>query len=168
MATTDALCASTGAKAKPVRNFVRSLICILQGIIKYGLSTNSIKEDFLNLGIDNTIVDNWIQIWDKQAALITQVVTDRSIDNQALVDAEWRFGVTVSTDDIAKVGSTFLQMKLTTLHELSPSSTSNTIANNNTILQQHHLELTIPQFYDLLSQLEKAKSYVEYLGSSGM
>lgn len=163
------MCVTTGAKAKPVRNFIRTLICILQGIVKHGLSPSSVKEDFVNLGLDTTIADTWAEIWSKQGGDITQAVTDRSIDNEALVDAEWRFGVTVSTDDLAKVGSTFLQMKLTTLHELSSASSASTsIANNNTVLQQHHLELTIPQFYDLLSQLEKAKSYVEYLGSSGM
>lgn len=30
-----------------------------------------------------------------------------------LVDMEWKFGVTASTDELRQVGSTFLQLKLT-------------------------------------------------------
>ncbi len=68
-----------------------------------------------------------------------------------MIDAEWRFGVTVSTNDLARVGATYLQMRL-----LVDSGSEGR-------LDTHHVELTVPQFYDLLGQLEKAKQYSDYL-----
>jgi hypothetical protein len=105
------------------------------------------------------------------------VAADRSAaEDRSLVDADWRFGVTVSTDDVGRVGSTFLQMRLATLPSSAGTGSSAASAAGggeggeaagSAALNVHHMELTVPQFYDLLSQLEKAKSYVEYLGASG-
>ena len=69
----------------------------------------------------------------------------------ALVDADWRFGVTTATDDVARVGSTFVQLRLTLLDGGS--------------VRDEHMELTLAQFYDLLAQLERARSYTDYLSS---
>ena len=37
-----------------------------------------------------------------------------------LVDSEWRFGVTASTDEVARVGSTFVHLKVVTSHRRKP------------------------------------------------
>lgn len=70
-----------------------------------------------------------------------------------LVDAEWRFGVTASTDDVGRAGSAFVQAKLL-------------VDAGNGRLASQHVEMSVPMFYDLLAQLEKAKSYVDYLDSA--
>ena len=62
-----------------------------------------------------------------------------------LLDADWRFGVTVSTDDVGRVGSTFLQMRLL-------------VDGEGGVAKAHHVELTVSQFFTLLSQLEKAQT----------
>ena len=66
-----------------------------------------------------------------------------------LVDLEWKFGVTASTDELGRVGSTFLQLKFT-------------IAKGDTI-ENVHLELTLSQFYEFLGQLEKVKSLMDIM-----
>jgi hypothetical protein len=60
--------------------------------------------------------------------------------------------VTVSTDDVAKVGSTYVQLKMT--------------LNRNGTLVNELVELQLNQFYDLLGKLERAKSYVDYLSGT--
>ena len=76
-----------------------------------------------------------------------------------LLDAEWRFGVTVSTDDVGRVGSSFVQLRLLT------SSTNAGGGGGAAAPQEHALELTVPQFYNLLASLEKAQGYCNLLGA---
>jgi hypothetical protein len=64
-----------------------------------------------------------------------------------LLDADWRFGVTVSTDDVGRVGSTFLQLRV-----LVEDATAVGGA------RESFVELSVSQFYTLLSQLEKAQT----------
>lgn len=60
----------------------------------------------------------------------------------------------MSTDDVGKVGRTYVQLKLTVDKEGK--------------LATEHVELSLTQFYDLLAKLEHAKSYVDYLsGTAG-
>ena len=54
--------------------------------------------------------------------------------------------MTVSTDDVGRVGSTFLQMRLLV------------DAGEGAAPAEHFLELTVTQFYSLLAQLEKAQT----------
>jgi len=70
----------------------------------------------------------------------------------ALVDATWRFGVTVSSDDLAKIGTTYVQLALT--------------VDRGGRLVREVVELSLPQFYAMLASLERAKSYVDYLSGT--
>jgi hypothetical protein len=88
-----------------------------------------------------------------------------------LVDMEWKFGVTASNrfhyffvfffvkdysnhfqinnSDMAKVGASFLQIKMT-------------LDKGNTTTEDVHLELTLPQFYEFLAQMQKAKANLDF------
>lgn len=83
---------------------------------------------------------------------LSQVAADAAIDSGALLDAEWRFGVSVSTDDVGRVGATFVHAKLLVA------------APGGGEPQEQLVELSVPQFYDLLSGLEKAQAYTSMLG----
>ncbi|XP_077862236.1 COMM domain-containing protein 7-like [Saccoglossus kowalevskii] len=65
-----------------------------------------------------------------------------------LVDMEWKFGVTAANSEINKVGNTFLQLKL--------------VVNKGNRTENVYMELTLPQFYSFLHEMEKAKSSLEY------
>ena len=79
---------------------------------------------------------------------------DRAVEASALMDAEWRFGVTVSTDDVGRVGSSFVQLRLMTSG--APGEAA----------QAHAIEMTVPGFYSLLASLEKAQGYTNLLGAT--
>ena len=89
-----------------------------------------------------------------------------------LGDAEWRFGVTVAADDVARVGSTFLQMRLKIDGVPDAGQVGGRPASGAAAappaadLRAEHQEVAIPQFYDLPSQLEKAQSYALCLGQT--
>ena len=79
---------------------------------------------------------------------------DRAVESGALLDAEWRFGVTVSTDDVGRVGSSFVQMRLLT--SAAPGEPP----------QAQSVEMSVPAFYGLLASLEKAQGYCNLLGAT--
>jgi COMM domain containing 7 len=107
---------------------------------------------------------------------LTRAAINSSLMVNQLVDMDWKFGVTVSSDEIDQVlqfalsclptavilcflclshqiGSTFLQLKFV-------------VDRGSGVLQHRTVELTLPQFYDFLSEMEKAKTYVEFLSGS--
>jgi hypothetical protein len=72
----------------------------------------------------------------------------------ALVDASWNFGVTVSTNDLRRAGSTYVHLKLG-LRDASGE------------VREEFAEMDLPQFYATLAALEKAQSYVAFLSGGG-
>ena len=54
---------------------------------------------------------------------------------------------------MAQIGSTFLQLKMV-------------VDKGAGVTEDVFMELSLPQFYDFLSQMEKAKTYVDFLSAS--
>jgi hypothetical protein len=69
---------------------------------------------------------------------------------QRLVGLEWKFGVTASSDELQAVGSSFVLVRL----RLAPKQGD---GEELTV----PMELTLPQFYAFLHELEKAKAALE-------
>ncbi|KAL2722813.1 COMM domain-containing protein 7-like [Vespula squamosa] len=64
-------------------------------------------------------------------------------------DISWRFGVTAMSSDSNKVGKSFLQLKL--------------CLNEGSRIKEHFIEMSIPEFYKFLHDLEKAKINLDLL-----
>ena len=73
-------------------------------------------------------------------------VNSVAIAEAVMCDTAWFLGCRT------QIGSTFLQLKF--------------VIDRDGVLENKSVELTLPQFYDFLSEMEKAKTFVEYLGSS--
>jgi hypothetical protein len=86
-----------------------------------------------------------------QFAALARSATVNTLMVNELVDLQWKSGVTVSSSDCAKVGTAFLQMKLT-------------LDRGNGATEDVQLELSLPQFYELLSEMQRAKANVEFFG----
>ena len=67
-----------------------------------------------------------------------------------LVDMEWKFGVTAANSDLKSVGNSFLQLKLV-------------INKGSDETEDVFMELSLPQFYSFLHEMEKAKASLEFL-----
>jgi len=106
-------------------------------------------------GLKDTHATQVIAHYTAHRGALSQFAVDRAVDVCVLLDAEWRFGVTVSTDDVGRVGSSYVQLRLLT-GSSAPASASP---------EEHAVELTVPQFYSLLASLEKAQGYCNLLGA---
>jgi len=62
-----------------------------------------------------------------------------------LVGLDWKFGVTASSSELQAVGSSFLQVRLS-LDKGGPAP------------EEVVMEMTLPQFYEMMHQLEMAQA----------
>ncbi|CAF0705989.1 unnamed protein product [Brachionus calyciflorus] len=102
-----------------------------------------------NFGLEDSKISIIKTLWEKHADSLKDQKNSQSLMISQLVDMEWKFGVTASTNHIDKLGNAFLQLKL--------------VYNNGGKLDSKYMELTLPQFYSFLFEMNKAKSQMEYL-----
>lgn len=138
-----------GIKRKAVlENGIRGLMTLLQTSANVKATAADVSRDAGRLGLDSAHASAVEQSW----RLFADVDPFDSETLRQLVDIEWRFGVTCASDSDPKIGKTFLQLKL--------------VLQKDNKIQKIHLELSLPQFYDFLAQLEQAKLSIDDLTSS--
>lgn len=123
---------------------------VLQGSIVRQLSDAEVKSDLEAMGFGNSAISEMMEVWTSGRLDAGSAALAHTLRVNPLVDMQWRFGVTAANSEIRHLGATFLQMLLTL--DLGNSQ------------QKVHLELTLPQFYDFLAQMEKAKAMCDFLG----
>eukprot|EP00043_Microstomoeca_roanoka_P025898 m.10226 g.10226 ORF g.10226 m.10226 type:complete len:188 (-) comp5951_c0_seq1:112-675(-) len=83
-----------------------------------------------------------------EQALTRTLIGNTFVINE-IVDMQWKFGVTAGSSEFRHTGESFLQLKL--------------ILQRGTQREEAYIELSLPQFYDFLKQMETAKSCLEAL-----
>lgn len=111
----------------------------------------------LQAGVGGESATALLAAWQRQGPTLTAALASRAaLPSCALIDASWRFGVTIATQDVQRAGATYVQLRLL----LAPPDGG---PSRNEVV-----ELSLPQFYGFLATLEKASSYVAFLsGNSG-
>ncbi|XP_041348825.1 COMM domain-containing protein 7-like isoform X3 [Gigantopelta aegis] len=145
----DDFAEQNGVGAGALRNVFKSLLSFPACAMKKHLSPFQIKEDLMKLGLSEDKCDHFADLWKDNLVVLTEDALNKTLMVNQLVDMEWKFGVTASSSELDKVGNTFLQLKLVI---------STGIGTRNT-----YMELTLPQFYSFLHEMEKAKASLEYL-----
>ena len=131
-----------------LKPLVRGLLVFLQGGIRDGLSVAQIEARATSLGLSPEVAAIVGARWQQSSSQMVTSVLARTVAANRLVDMDWSFGVTASSDDCDQVGKTFLQLKLT----LDRGDGSGT----GTVL----LELSLDQFFAFLSSMEFIQAYV--------
>jgi hypothetical protein len=149
METVGTFAASHGVNPKALRNSIRGILLFLKGSLKYNLNQALVKADLQTLGMSDQHADVIVGRWEQNLLGLSVSMGQTVMANQ-LVDMEWKFGVTASSSDLKAVGSTFLQLKLV-------------IDKGAGVTEDVHMELTLPQFYEFLASMEKAKTHLDYL-----
>lgn len=109
-------------------------------------------------GIGGEAATAFLEAWQRDGpALSAELGRRAALPHHALVNAEWRFGVTIATHDVQRAGATYVHLRLS-LAELGAGGSSSTP-------REELLELSLPQFYATLAALERAKSYAAFLSS---
>ncbi|KAF3697376.1 COMM domain-containing protein 7 [Channa argus] len=136
-----------GMSAGPLKNLMKSVLLVPQGALKKNLTAEQIKEDLVTLGLNEDKAAHFSQQWGEHYATLSRLAVGQTLMVNQLVDMEWKFGVTVGTSEIQKVGNIFLQLKL--------------VVRKGNSTENVYMELTLPQFYNFLHEMERAKASME-------
>lgn len=136
-----------GMSAGPLKNLMKSVLLVPQGAMKRNLSAEHIKEDLLTLGLNEEKAVQFSQQWGEHSAALSRLAVRQTLMVNQLVDMDWKFGVTVGTSEMHKVGNIFLQLKL--------------VIRKGNATENVYMELTLPQFYNFLHELERAKASMD-------
>uniref|UniRef100_A0A7S2DBL4 COMM domain-containing protein n=1 Tax=Octactis speculum TaxID=3111310 RepID=A0A7S2DBL4_9STRA len=133
-----------------LRNVVRGLIILFRGASKQNLLPSQLTSDCVKLNLKQECVTAITNSWQIRHAALASVQMTKTLAANQLVDMEWKFGVTAASSEIAQIGSTFLHMKLV-------------IDRGNGSREDVFMELSLPQFYEFMADMEKVKSYMDFL-----
>ncbi|XP_055958536.1 COMM domain-containing protein 7 isoform X2 [Patella vulgata] len=145
----DEFAEENGLGAGPLKNVFKSLLVIPNSALKKSLSPTQINEDLVNLGLSAEKANIFTDQWKTSLLLLSKSALGQTLMVNQLVDMEWKFGVTASSSELDKVGNTFLQLKM--------------VINTGNGTKNTYMELSLPQFYSFLHEMEKAKASLEYL-----
>ncbi|XP_041061359.1 COMM domain-containing protein 7 [Cetorhinus maximus] len=136
-----------GMSPGPLKNIVKSVLLIPNGALKRNLTADHVKTDFITLGLSEEKAGCFADQWKLNSAVLSRLAVGQTLTVNQLVDMEWKFGVTAGSSELQKVGSIFLQLKL--------------VIKKGNKSENVYMELTLPQFYNFLHEMEQAKSSLE-------
>jgi hypothetical protein len=119
------------------------------------LNSGSTSSEYLRkrsqqVGLSNTVTQEIIQTWNNFEKKIGKYLISKVLSKNRLVDLDWSFGVTSSTEEQDHVGKTFLQLKLV-------------IDDDEQGRRVTFLEMSVDQFYQFLASLEKCRTFLDFI-----
>ena len=109
-----------------------------------------LDEELTSLEIPRNQINDILSVWEGNYQRVTKLLLSRTVSSNALIDVDWSFGVTSSTDSCEHVGRTYLQLKLT-------------LDRGDLGHENVYVELSLENFYSFLGQIEKMKGYLDIL-----
>uniref|UniRef100_A0A673KAN6 COMM domain-containing protein 7-like n=1 Tax=Sinocyclocheilus rhinocerous TaxID=307959 RepID=A0A673KAN6_9TELE len=131
-----------GMSAGPLRALMKSVLLLPHGALKRNLTAEQVKADLLSLGTIFLHSHHLIHY-----PVLSRLAVGQTLMVNQLVDMEWKFGVTVGTSELQKTGNIFLQLKL--------------VIRKGNKTENVYMELTLPQFYNFLHEMERAKASMD-------
>lgn len=139
-----------GLDVDELRNRATGMLRYFTAAMRETLSPPQVRQDCGVLGMDEEHAAALSEVWGRRSSQISRALLARTVMANELVDMDWKFGVTASTDEAAEVGSTFLQLKLV-------------VDRGNDERRDVFMELTVQQFYQFLAEMEKASSILDMM-----
>ncbi|KAI5612427.1 COMM domain-containing protein 7 [Silurus asotus] len=136
-----------GMGAGPLRALMKSILLLPHGAMKNNLTAEQVKEDLLSLGLTEDKASHFSEQWRIHYPVLSRLAVAQTLMVNQLVDMEWKFGVTVGTSELQKAGHIFLQLKL--------------VLRKGNTTENVYIELTLPQFYNFLHEMERAKANMD-------
>ncbi|KAM8798204.1 COMM domain-containing protein 7 [Eudromia elegans] len=134
----------------PLKGIVKSVLLVPSGALKRNLSSEQVRADFIALGLSEEKASYFAEQWRRSSPALTRLAVGHTLMINQLLDMEWKFGVTAGSSELDKVGSIFLQLKL--------------VIKKGGRLENVYMELTLPQFYSFLHEMERVKTSLESFG----
>ncbi|XP_041080088.1 COMM domain-containing protein 7 isoform X2 [Polyodon spathula] len=136
-----------GMSPGPLKNLVKSVLLIPNGALKRNLTAEQVKADLVTLGLNDDKASHFADQWKVHYPALSRLAVEQTLMVNQLVDMEWKFGVTAGSSELQKVGSIFLQLKL--------------VVRKGNTTENIFMELTLPQFYSFLHEMERAKASLD-------
>ncbi|XP_033113796.1 COMM domain-containing protein 7-like [Anneissia japonica] len=137
-----------GVNATGLKNVIKSILTIPYSAVKRNMTSAQLQEDLLHLGLSEDKSAYFSKQWHHNIVGLSKTAVGQTLMVNQLVDMDWKFGVTAASSELKKVGNTFLQLKL--------------VVNKGNKTENVYMELTVPQFYSFLHEMERAKASLEY------
>jgi COMM domain containing 7 len=150
MQEVDAFGAQHGINARALKNLVRSALVFFKGALRQNITVADMAMDLEQLQVEADKIEIFQSQWERAYKALARSMVAQTLTVNNLLDMEWKFGVTASSDELEKVGSTYLQLRLLTAKAGGGSD-------------EVMLELTVEQFYEFLAQMERVKASVDFL-----
>uniref|UniRef100_A0A8C8S4S8 COMM domain-containing protein n=1 Tax=Pelusios castaneus TaxID=367368 RepID=A0A8C8S4S8_9SAUR len=131
----------------PLKTVVKNILLVPHGALKRNLSSEQVRADFIALGLSEEKASYFAEQWKLNSPTLAQLAVEQTLMVNQLIDMEWKFGVTAGSSELEKVGSIFLQMKL--------------VVKKGNQMEHVYVELTLPQFYSFLHEMERVKTSLE-------
>ncbi|XP_053106896.1 COMM domain-containing protein 7 [Hemicordylus capensis] len=133
----------------PLKNIVKSLLLVPNGALKRTLSAEQVRADLITLGLSEEKAGYFEEQWKEHSPTLSRLAVGQTLMINQLIDMEWKFGVTAGSSELEKVGSIFLQLKL--------------VVKKGNQIEPVYVELTLPQFYSFLHEMERVKTSLDCL-----
>ena len=143
-ASVVALARKAGMKATVFQPSFVSLLVFVNGCTRYNLTAEQVKDDLGELGLEGEKSAVVLEAWGARSDDLYDAAVDQTLRVNELVDMEWSFGVASSTNEVKKVGSAFLRVKF--------------VFDKGGKTETVHMEMSLPQFYEFLHEMEKARA----------
>ena len=149
----SAFSAAYAVNEKPLRLLLSSFLYVLSAALQRNLSADALADDLARLHLSPAAASDLSGHY-RQCVQQLQAESARGVLTvNELVDFQWRFGVTAASSEVDRVGQTFLQLTL--------------VLDKGTEGRQNvRMELSLPQFYDFLQQMQSASRQVEKLAQA--
>lgn len=153
--------AGTGALSPAaLKASTRGLIVLFESGMREGWSAGQIHTECSRVDLSEEVSTILRLEWARNASHIASKLLAKTIAANELVDMDWSFGVTASSNDCDQMGKTYLQMKLTIRNDDDATTTG--IGGVRDVF----VELSLDQFYSFLSQIERCKSYLDAMNKA--
>ncbi|XP_015281659.1 PREDICTED: COMM domain-containing protein 7, partial [Gekko japonicus] len=133
----------------PLKNIAKSLLLVPTNALKRSLSAEQVAADLIALGLSEEKAAYFEEQWKEHSPALLRLAMGNTLMVNQLIDMEWKFGVTAGSSEMEKGGSIFLQLKL--------------VVKKGNQTEPVYLELTLPQFYSFLHEMERVKTSLECL-----
>eukprot|EP00823_Brevimastigomonas_motovehiculus_P007421 TRINITY_DN6465_c0_g1_i1.p1 TRINITY_DN6465_c0_g1~~TRINITY_DN6465_c0_g1_i1.p1 ORF type:complete len:205 (-),score=33.59 TRINITY_DN6465_c0_g1_i1:120-734(-) len=141
-----------GIHEKPLKATLTAVLYFFSEALKKNLSATLVNEDLISLGLSTENAASLSEKWKKNFAALSTSIAAKTLTVNELVDLEWKFGVTASNSETKEVGACFLQLKL--------------VLNKGSNQKENVLmELSVPQFYQFLQQMQAAQRQCDQISS---
>mmetsp|Transcript_4653 Transcript_4653/g.6586 ORF Transcript_4653/g.6586 Transcript_4653/m.6586 type:complete len:198 (-) Transcript_4653:214-807(-) len=134
-------------KPKLLKETLKGLLFFLSESLRKNMSGDAVKNELVKFGVDAGKSERIGTLWKTTFTKLAQLMKQKTLKVNELVDLQWKFGVTAATDSLQQVNTCFLQLKLT--------------INKGNETEDVLMEMTLPQFYKFLQQMEQAQRQCE-------